>query len=152
MPAEEDSAESSESSGGALGGLARRSRREQMSIAEFEDAGDRPIVLWVYTNSIERRYNRAREASNTFFEEVLNTPVATAELAGCLCLKIEGVDLDRDLCREYNIRRNSYPQLLIYDHEGDHLYRLGRCTAENVAQAIQQAKERVERMIERDQR
>lgn len=151
ISANEDAEETEESSPRSPW-ISPRSRDSGAEIVQFSEAetSRRPIVLWVYTASIERSMQRAREASDAFFENVLNTPEATAELATCLTLKIEGADLDRDLARNYDIRRNSFPQLLIYDFQGERLYRLGGGhTAQDVARHIQIARQRCEQLAER---
>lgn len=135
-----------------MSALGRRNRSNDWAIAQFEDAANsgRPIVLWVKTDSSDRRQRRNREQSQQFFDNVLNTPAATAELADCLCLWVDGADLDRDFCREYDISRNRIPQLVIYDFNGEKLFSVRPTVSpEQMAEAIQEAKERCEALLER---
>lgn len=157
MPAPEDSVETPEENrsgaAGALSALGRNDHDDDPYIEEFEDALEqgRPIVIWVYTESSERSMRRDREESQRFFDEVLNTPAATAMLAQCVCIKLEGEDLDRNLARKYGLSRSRVPQFVVYDYEGDKLGSINpRSGAEAIAAALEDAIERCEAMLERE--
>jgi len=141
-----------------MAALARRNREDRNSgpiIEQFEQAASerRPIALWVYTESSERRLQRSREASYTFYEEVLNTPATTALFAECITIKIEIDGLDRDLLRSYRISRNRAPQLILFDYEGNFIGKLTeRHSEETMVEAISAALEQCRAMAEREAR
>jgi len=157
IPAPEDSVETPEENrsgtAGALGAFGSRSDADSPYIEEFSAALDRgvPIVIWVYTESSDRSLRRKREASQRFYDEVLNTPAATAALSRCVCIKIEGEDLDRDLARRYGLSRTRIPQLVVYDYEGEKIGSIStRVPPETVREALDNAIARCEAMLERE--
>jgi hypothetical protein len=120
-------------------------------IGQFDDAENQQklLILWVYTNSIERRWRSAKANSERFFSEILNTPEATAELARCLCVKVDIVGLDEGVRREYDMGRSA-PQLLMFSYDGDLIGRLStNIDADGLGQAIAQARERNDQIAER---
>ena len=85
--------------------------------------GRRPVLLYVGTNSDDRRFERARAACLEM-EETLwkDFDVATLTLRFEL-VYVDVTNLNRDVMRKYGITANAAPQVIIYDFQLRSLWR-----------------------------
>ncbi len=121
-----------------------RRRSQQDAVLDAVDAASgssQLVVLYVYTNSDERKYRSAREASANFARAIIGNFQVATELQGCVCIRVELSDLSRDVRRKYGIS-NGAPQLMAFDAKGKKLFRVTRSNnAPAVAQMLKSAKE-----------
>ncbi|MGE0434943.1 MAG: hypothetical protein AB7K09_14990 [Planctomycetota bacterium] len=115
-------------------------------IAEGVD-GNQLMVLFVYTESEDRKFARATEASKTFEAEVLGSfDVATA-LQGTRNVRLNGEELSREVKKTYGIA-NGAPQIILIDPTGKVLFKGNAGTSAAVlVKMIESAREHVDKLV-----
>lgn len=83
------------------------------------------IIVYVYCGSEDDKYEKARAACAEFENDVLNTHDVTTAMQGTINLRLDGVDLDSDIRKEYKLSKNRFPQFVIYDFRGKKLGSIG---------------------------
>ncbi len=132
-------------------------RRPDMRIDALEEAkeGSKPIVLYIATESDERRFARAREACENL-ESCLfgNHGVATMMNEDFAQIRVNIEDLDRLTLRHYSIRGGVAPQVIVMDVDLNRVdaFQGDRVNTRNFKSALERAKERSEQVLERRER
>lgn len=131
---------------------ARRARAAELPaeiVDKVEDAqaGDKLIVLFIYTSSEDRKFLRATEASKKFESDVLGSfDVATA-LQDTTNVKLNGEELSKEIRKQYGISTGA-PQLILIDPNGKPIQRFNaNATPETIAETIAAAKEYVAKLV-----
>lgn len=119
------------------------------SITQVDEAksGDKLIVLFVYSDSEERKHARATAKSKAFVEKVLGTYGVATALQGCATIRVDGTKLSRDIRTAYKLS-TAIPQVLLMDINGKVLFKATiSTTKENLAKMITAAKLRVAKIV-----
>lgn len=132
-----------------MAALANRNRRNVVAhvLDALENAKkeSKVVVLYVYTQSDERRMARAVEACAQFEQNVLNTLLVAQELQECTCVRVAYESLTDEMRREYGLL-SSAPQIVVYDFTGRRLHRGSASeSAANLANRLKAAKEHNQR-------
>lgn len=91
-------------------------------IKQFEKAFEqqKPVIIFVYTDDMRKKYESKRVACETYMNDVLCEPDVAEQLENFVRIKLsyKKIDDDRKLKSEYKLKKSS-PYIAIYDFTGD---------------------------------
>ncbi len=89
-------------------------------ISQFEKAYDeqKPVIIFVYTDDMRKKYKAKREACEKYMNDVLCDPDVAEQLDGFIRIKMSYSKLeDSKLRRAYKLSKKA-PMVVIYDFTG----------------------------------
>ena len=91
-------------------------------IKQFEKAFEqqKPVVVFVFTDDMRKKYEAKRKACETYFNDVLCDPDVAEQLENFVRIKLSYSTLndDKKLRSEYKLKKSA-PYIAIYDFTGD---------------------------------